>query len=261
VPENCDGSGSCPADGLEPNGTTCEDGNLCTEGETCQVGACTGALPITCEDNDLCTAPSCDPLVGCTYEPDVAPLDDCYHSSGGRLAISDRTVAVRDVIRWTWRRGQIIDVRDMGNPLVDTQYAVCIFDHTDEEPILITSMNVPAAAPKWKPIKKNRLKYVDSPGTFDGVRKIRMIPKVKEYRSKLQFRARGVNLVLPAPYSSTEYMDVDSKVIVQLRTSENSCWQSSFNQSQSFRNQATKYRGKYRFKGQYQDEVLMSLGE
>jgi hypothetical protein len=258
VPENCDGTGSCPADGLEPNGTSCEDGNLCTEGETCQLGACTGALPVTCEDNDLCTAPSCDPSIGCVYSPDVAPLEDCYHSSGGRLAISDRVVAVRDVIRWTWRRGQIIDPRDMGSPLVDTQYAVCIFDHTDDEPILITSMNVPAAAPKWKPIKKNRLKYIDSPGTFDGIRKIRMIPKTKEYRSKVQFRARGVNLVLPAPYSSTEYMDVDSKVIVQMRNSENSCWQSSFNQSQSFRNQATKYRGKYRFKGQYQDDVLMS---
>jgi hypothetical protein len=255
VPEFCNGAGSCPADALEPNGTSCEDGNLCTEGETCQVGACTGSTPIDCEDNDLCTAPSCDPLIGCTYEPDVAPIEDCYHSSVGRLAISDRVVAVRDVIRWTWRRGEIIDQSDFGDPRSTTQYAVCIFDHTGDEPNLITSMNVPAAAPKWKAPKKGRWRYIDSPGTYDGIRKLRLIPKAKEFRSKVQVRARGVNLVLPPPFSDREYMDVDSKVIVQLRTSENKCWQSAFSPSQVFRNLPTKFRSKYKHKGQYQDDV------
>jgi hypothetical protein len=168
---------------------------------------------------------------------------------------------VRDVIRWTWRRGEIIDPVDFGNPRVDTQYAVCIFDYTADEPILITSMNVPAAAPKWKAPKRNRWKYVDSPGTFDGLRKIRLVPKTKEFRSKVQVRARGVNLVLPPPFSDIAYMDVDPKVIVQLRTSTNACWQSSFNQSQSFRNSATKFRGKYKFKKQYQDQVPSGLEE
>jgi hypothetical protein len=50
-------------------------------------------------------------------------------------------------------------------------------------------------------------------------------------------------------------------VIVQLRNSDNRCWQSSFNQSQTFRNQPTKFRAKYRFKGQYQDEVTLPLDE
>jgi hypothetical protein len=49
-------------------GIPCDDGNACTAGETCQNAACSGPA-VVCDDFSPCTTDSCDPIVGCIYEP------------------------------------------------------------------------------------------------------------------------------------------------------------------------------------------------
>ena len=58
------------------DGTSCGDGNACNGDEVCQAGQCQGGGPISCEGLGPCTVASCDPDVGCVYEPVEAPCDD-----------------------------------------------------------------------------------------------------------------------------------------------------------------------------------------
>ena len=134
----------------------------------------------------------------------------------------------------------------MGSPLTTTAVAVCIFDLTAGEPFLVSSHNIPAGAPKWKAPKKGRYRYIDSPGTYDGLRGVRMRSNPKPDRSVVRVRARGQNLVLPTPFSATEFMDVDPTVIIQLRTSEDTCWESQFTEAETFKNTRIKYRARYK---------------
>jgi len=62
VPEFCDAAGACPANGFEPDGTTCTYGDLCTT-DACVSGACVGT-PVVCNDQNSCTNDVCDPEDG-----------------------------------------------------------------------------------------------------------------------------------------------------------------------------------------------------
>ncbi|MBK7864673.1 MAG: choice-of-anchor J domain-containing protein [Archangiaceae bacterium] len=77
--ESCTGaSPTCPADGLQPNGSTCDDGNPCTSADACQAGACSGAA-VGCAAPDGCHfAGTCSPATGCAYpaRPDGSLCDD-----------------------------------------------------------------------------------------------------------------------------------------------------------------------------------------
>jgi hypothetical protein len=49
-------------------GAACDDGNECTVGTVCTGGLCLGEA-IACSDGDVCTVDSCDPALGCVFEP------------------------------------------------------------------------------------------------------------------------------------------------------------------------------------------------
>ncbi len=77
------GAGSCAGSGAlvcvdgvvtdtcspKPNGAGCDDGDPCTTGESCNAGGCANGAAKSCSDGDPCTADSCEPGVGCVYEP------------------------------------------------------------------------------------------------------------------------------------------------------------------------------------------------
>jgi len=54
-----------------PNGTSCNDGNFCTSIDACLSGLCTGGGLPDCDDANGCTADSCNPAVGCLFNPVV----------------------------------------------------------------------------------------------------------------------------------------------------------------------------------------------
>lgn len=53
----------------------CDDGNACTERTMCRAGQCVGDA-ISCVDDVACTVDSCDPRVGCVFEPAPSRCDD-----------------------------------------------------------------------------------------------------------------------------------------------------------------------------------------
>ena len=69
------GSGECstvPAN----DGAACDDGNPCTAADECSAGVCAGLVPVVCNDANGCTDDSCNPAVGCVYDPNSATCDD-----------------------------------------------------------------------------------------------------------------------------------------------------------------------------------------
>ena len=69
------------------NQAPCNDGNKCTTLDTCNLGECAGSEPLVCSDGNGCTSDSCDPLVGCKFEPTTAACDD------GNLCTQDEQCA------------------------------------------------------------------------------------------------------------------------------------------------------------------------
>ncbi len=50
----CDPISSLCSDPIQPNGTTCNDGNACTQTDACQSGTCSGSNPVVCSALDQC---------------------------------------------------------------------------------------------------------------------------------------------------------------------------------------------------------------
>src|SRR5439155_11523384 len=77
--QTCTGSSdTCPADGLQPNGTACNDGNACTQTDTCQNGTCTGSSPVVCTALDQChVAGTCDTATGLCSNPNASNGTAC----------------------------------------------------------------------------------------------------------------------------------------------------------------------------------------
>lgn len=79
----CGDDNACTDDSCEPgegclsvpNDDACDDGSLCTLDESCAAGSCEpGELTLACDDANDCTQDGCDPLTGCTFEPNIEVL-------------------------------------------------------------------------------------------------------------------------------------------------------------------------------------------
>ena len=65
APGTCDANtGACTTD-VQPDGSTCTDGDACTQIDGCQAGTCTGSDPVDCGDGGVCqVAGTCDSFTG-----------------------------------------------------------------------------------------------------------------------------------------------------------------------------------------------------
>jgi len=60
----------------KPDGLSCNaDDSLCTKGDACKDGICAQGAMQQCDDNNKCTDDSCDPTLGCKYNPNTNPCD------------------------------------------------------------------------------------------------------------------------------------------------------------------------------------------
>jgi len=72
---SCDAVAGCIA--IEMPGSACEDGDLCTVFDECgEGGVCLSGPPPSCDDVNFCTNDTCEPSVGCVFEPFEGPCDD-----------------------------------------------------------------------------------------------------------------------------------------------------------------------------------------
>jgi hypothetical protein len=82
-------TGNCEPTPLE-DGTACVSDGVCQVGATCAAGLCVGGTASVCDDANPCTEDSCDPGLGCAYQPlaDGIACDD-----GSSCTVGDECTA------------------------------------------------------------------------------------------------------------------------------------------------------------------------
>src|SRR5207302_6690195 len=116
--ETCTGTSiTCPADGFEPDGTTCDDGNACTTADACSNGACIGGPPTVCPPCEICVAPS-----GCAVGP-KAGCDAVTALQAASLELKDGAPSTSHKVTFNWKKGAATSFPQLGDPLTTDDYA------------------------------------------------------------------------------------------------------------------------------------------
>lgn len=243
---NCDDSDACTndscdaIDGCVNDAITCDDTNACTN-DSCDSGLGCQFDPITCDDGSMCTQDSCDSGVGCVFE--AAPAVGCQQAAKMKLQLVRNTANdSKDKVSFTWNKGNAA-FDDFGDPDVDAEYALCIYDGDGG----VVALDVPAASTCegvscWKKSGKapnyKGWAYKDKtkPATNDGISSIRTKASV-EGKAGVSVKAKGTTI---PPFDMTGGLTapVTAQVVV---SSEPFCWEGVFEAADIKKNDGVKF--------------------
>lgn len=202
-------------------------------------GSC-GAGNEDCDDGNPCTIDTCPADDHCENAGAPLPSVSCLVSPRTKLKISNSDDPNRDKLQWQWLKGAAVVQADLGDPASTTDYALCIYDSTGGVSSLATSLALPAGSAGWRNLDPGGWKWIDRSGQHDGLTRFEMRTGVLG-KSRVKLKAAGVSLPLPTPVSMSELLDADTEVVVQLLSSEGTCWTSTFDAGAIGRNTTTTF--------------------
>jgi len=160
----------------------------------------------------------------------AAARTGCEVGAKGKLVVKKGSTTAGDGFVWKWKKGALDDA-DLGNPLAQTDLAVCVYDASG---LLTGGALAPGnggANPAWIP-KPVGLAYRDSTLASAGIQKMRIRPGDAS-SGKVAVKGKGPNLSLPGALAVT------TPITVQLTNLDGgACWESTFTTTK--RNGATK---------------------
>ncbi len=243
VAEQCSGNAgvACPADALAAAQTSCDaDNDPCTVDECDGSGMCVEISPTTCGDGETqsgcgetCDDGNVDNGDGCgatcltetTLACSPAPLAGCrlpVRPAKASLLIKRGATLFKDQMKWLWLAGERTTLADYGNPLIATEFQLCVYDSTG----LRLDANVPAGGlcagkPCWKTVGASGFRYADKELTPDGVQKMNL-KSGTDGKAQIKLSLRGANLGLP------DLSTVSQPVTVQIKNSNGICWEAKY---------------------------------
>lgn len=180
-----------------------------------------------------------EPIINVSGQCPPVPSDDCrvpVKSQKSFLYLRNISPDVADKLVWKWVPGQATSLEDFGQPGIDTDYTLCVYDDDGEETGLVLTVDVPAAQHNcngdeacWKKTPKGFL-YVDRSFSNNGVKTI-SLKRGPDGGAFVMFHARGDNLHLarmPQSRVAGAAFNQRQRVVVQLWNSNDICWSSSF---------------------------------
>ncbi|MFN8644166.1 MAG: hypothetical protein U0802_21860 [Candidatus Binatia bacterium] len=160
----------------------------------------------------------------------TTPAVGCRTAQKSVLVIKDNTTNSKDKLSWKWIKGQTTLQTEFGNPTVDANLAVCVYDNTG---LLGEALVGPGA--NWAALSTKGWKYLDKAATQDGITK-EILSGSSSNNSKVLVKGKGINLPDIAPALTLP-------VKVQLVSSTTGlCWESTF--SGSIKNQSGLFKAK-----------------
>lgn len=228
----------------------CGDGTIgmaeaCDDGNTAAGDGCDAACRV-----EPCHACSGEPS-GCT----PAVRLDCVDAGAASVALKDAAGGDRDQLKWKWLRGPAQDISEFGDPRVDEDYFLCIFDHVAGVPQLALRAAIAAGGTCsgracWRRIGREAqprgFRYGDRSSSVDGVGRLLLRPG-EEGRSQIVLQARGAALALPGPTAPGRYFAQDGEVTLQLqRRAPGACWQTVVTPAATQANGAELFRATLR---------------
>jgi len=165
------------------------------------------------------------------------------------VALKTNPRPMNDKLAWRWSKGLVpLAQSDFGDPVNgSTSYTLCLYDASGDMPVLKMAASVAAgglcgAHPCWKALSAAGWVYVDQIGAAEGITRV-FLRGGGSGKAKVQVGGKGSTLPLPAPLSGTQFFNVDTAVIVQLRSSAPAhCWSSRFAALNTKKNDGTRFR-------------------
>ena len=176
-------------------------------------------------------SPTATLAAGCPGVPSTA----CFSAGKSIVKARDHADPSKQQFQWKWIKGvPALTLPDLGDPVSGgTAYTLCLYDQTAGLPVFKMGASVAAGgtcgtAPCWSALGSSGWSYKNNAGNTDGITKL-SLKSGAAGKSKLQVKASGAALPLPAPISGTEFFDQDTEVVVQLHSSSPAnCWTSAF---------------------------------
>jgi hypothetical protein len=163
---------------------------------------------------------------------DPAPKDGCRGPGKALFLLKNKQADRADKLVWKWSRGDATELSQLGDPTLDTSYALCVYDESGGIPRLVMEADAPAegnctGSPCWKPAGTSGFKYRDPALTPHGLQKI-ILKAGPLGRANALVIGRGENLPVPDPVASNRLFDQDTNVTVQLVNTIGECWTSTY---------------------------------
>jgi len=178
-----------------------------------------------------------------------APRNDCRLPQRARksvLTVIDKSDDKRDALTWKWGQGDLLP-SDLGNPVADTNYALCVYDEVDMVPNLALVIEARGGAicsgvRCWQS-SRGGFSWSDRNGTWSGLRSLVLKSSDTLGKGKIVLKGKGIGLPLPDPTSPSALMAQTMRVRVQLVNSAGVCWEGSFT-TPAGRNTGDKFNDK-----------------
>jgi len=137
----------------------------------------------------------------------------------------------RDSLTWRWRGGGETMAAELGDPLGQTNYAICLYDRSVDVPSLAVIETAPAGSlcggdPCWR-LSSRGVKYKDKEPATHGLFAI-TVSVIPEKRTSFKVKVMGDRLHLPPPANAFQLFRQHSNVLVQLVNSDDHCWETTF---------------------------------
>lgn len=183
------------------------------------------SLALPCDDGNPCTSDGHRFGVGC--ESVAGPASQfCMDAGQTKLQVDYSGDPTRSKLSWQWSKGDGFFQSMLGDPLVDEEYSLCLYDTVASTPSLVAAMDIPPSATFWESDAPKGVSYRDQDGTSGGVTKLQIKTSTGP-KAKVKLSAEGSSLPLPAPAGAT-YFNLDSSVVAQLVNRQGACWASTY---------------------------------
>lgn len=129
-----------------------------------------------------------------------APRGGCHVPTRARVALRQGTTDDRDRLSFNWSRGDAT-LEELGNPVENTDYALCIYDNDG----VLIDMDVPSNQTAWEAKGTRGFVYRDRNGTAEGATSLRLSASTSG-RATMSVRGKGTGLpepMLPATFPVT----------------------------------------------------------
>jgi hypothetical protein len=155
-----------------------------------------------------------------------------------KFQINDRAGTASDTVSWKLAKGDLTSILDLRDPLVSTDFRLCIFDQGGGH--LAFRATVPAGGTCngrscWKALGTRGFRYVDSSRSSDGVLKFVATTGQTAGSMKAQLKAKGDNL---PPFQ----LPLAMPVVAELEASNGHCWKTRHDAEGLLHNDARQFR-------------------
>lgn len=185
---------------------------------------------------DVC--PGQDPFTQC---PD-SPAPGCREpvvAGKSLLKVVDHATDAKDLIKWTWPKGDLTDPDHFGDPVNGhPSYRLCVWDQLvtpsgNTQSVAVISATVPPGGvcnngkPCWKATKKG-FKFNDPDKANDGIKTIVLSGNATDPgKPKIVVVGKGEDLRFEEAPPLLPFLQ-DTRVTAQLANSDGYCWQSTY---------------------------------